>query len=60
MESQKEKVSKGVKVSLEGLKTSPFGNSTSYPGPKGKVITEIICLMKYDSWLKYHKGIICQ
>jgi hypothetical protein len=60
MKSQKEKASKGVRISLGGLKTSPFGNSASYPTPKGKVIKEIICLMKYDSWLKYHKGVICQ
>jgi len=35
MKSQKEKSSKGVKISLGGLEISPFGNSASYPTPKG-------------------------
>jgi hypothetical protein len=32
--SQKEKASKGVRISLGGLKTSPFGNSVPYSTPK--------------------------
>jgi hypothetical protein len=32
--SQKEKASKGVRISFGGLKTSPFGNSVPYSTPK--------------------------